>query len=115
MGAIEGLWRGYSLACPKGTICWAPVGVTQAGGGSSVLTLLCDKNQTNENCEQVRYLAKFPAGYEGEGDSLAYFSHCFFLLFFSSLPGFEPDQNPGCPALGLNEAQASLLHCKNSV
>ena len=51
VGAIEGLWRGYSLVCPKGTICWAPVAVTQAGGGSSVLTLLCAKNQANENCE----------------------------------------------------------------
>ena len=25
--------------------------VTQAGGGSSVLTLLCAKNQANDNCE----------------------------------------------------------------
>jgi len=33
VGAVEGLWRGYSLICPKGTICWAPVAVTQAGGG----------------------------------------------------------------------------------
>ena len=33
----------------------------------------------------VRYLANFLAGYEG--DSLALFSHCFFLLSFSSLPG----------------------------
>ena len=49
VGAIEGLWRGYSSACPKGTICWAPVAVTQAGGGSSVPTLLCAKNQANEN------------------------------------------------------------------
>ena len=51
VGTIEGLWRGYSPACPKGAICWAPVAATQAGGGSSVLTLLCTKNQTNENCE----------------------------------------------------------------
>ena len=51
VGAAEGLWRGYSLVCPKGTICWTPVAVTQAGGGSSVLTLLCAKNQANENCE----------------------------------------------------------------
>ena len=49
VGAIEGLWRGYSLVCPKGTICWAPVAVTQALGGSSVLILLCAKNQANEN------------------------------------------------------------------
>ena len=51
VGAIEGLWRGYSSVCPKGTICWAPVAVTQAGWGSSGLTLLCAKNQTNENYE----------------------------------------------------------------
>ena len=51
VGATEGLWRGYSLVCPKGTICWAPVAVTQVSGGSSVLNLLCAKNQANENCE----------------------------------------------------------------
>ena len=51
VGSTEGLWRGYSLVCPKGTICWVPVAVTQAGWGSSILTLLCAKNQTNENCE----------------------------------------------------------------
>ena len=51
VGTIEGLWRGYPSVCAKGTICWAPVAVTQAGGGSSVPTLLCAKNQTNENCE----------------------------------------------------------------
>ena len=51
VGAVEGLWRGYSLVCPKGPICWAPVAVTQASGGSSVPTLLCAKNQANENCE----------------------------------------------------------------
>ena len=46
---IEGLWRGYSSVCPKGsTIFWAPVAVTQAGGGSYVLNL-CAKDQDNEN------------------------------------------------------------------
>ena len=39
-GTTEGLWRAYSSACPKGAICRAPVAVTQAGGGSSVLSLL---------------------------------------------------------------------------
>ena len=62
---------------------------------------------------QVRNLADFPAGYEG--DSLARFSHCFFLLCFSSLPGLEPSQNPGCLASGPNEAQALMSHCKNSL
>ena len=42
-GTIEGLWRGYSSACPKGAICWVTVAVTQAGGGSSVLPFLCAK------------------------------------------------------------------------
>ena len=51
VGATEGLWRGYSSVCPKGTVCWAPVAVTQAGGGFSVPTFLCAKNQANENCE----------------------------------------------------------------
>ena len=38
--------------CPEGsTICSALVAVAQAGGGPSVLNLLCAKVQTNENCE----------------------------------------------------------------
>ena len=38
--------------CPEGsTILCALVAVTQAGGGSSVLNLLCAKDQANENCE----------------------------------------------------------------
>ena len=44
--------RTYSSVCPKGSsICWAPVPVAQVGGGSSVLNLLCAKDQVNENCE----------------------------------------------------------------
>ena len=50
-GATEGLWRSYSLVCPQGTTCWAPVAVTQAGGGSSIPSLLYAKNQANGNCE----------------------------------------------------------------
>ena len=53
VGTTEGLWRGYSLVCPKGTICWAPVAVTQAGGGSSILNLLCAEDQTSKNCEHM--------------------------------------------------------------
>ena len=38
--------------CPEGsTILCALVAVTQVGGGSSVLNLLCAMGQTNENCE----------------------------------------------------------------
>lgn len=37
---------------PEGsTICGALVAVAQADGGSSVLNLLCAKDQANENCE----------------------------------------------------------------
>ena len=70
--------------CPKGsTICCFLVAVAQAGEGSSVLNFLCAKDQANESWEQqVRYLADFPSGYKG--DSLAQFSHCFFLPSFSS-------------------------------
>ena len=32
VGTIEGLWRSYSSACPKGAICWAPVAATRRGG-----------------------------------------------------------------------------------
>ena len=38
--------------CPAvSTICSALVAVAQVGGGSSVLNLLCAKDQANENCE----------------------------------------------------------------
>ena len=39
VGATEGLCRGYLVA------------VAQAGGASSVLNLLCAKDQANENCK----------------------------------------------------------------
>ena len=51
VGATEGLRRGYSSVCPRGTIFWAPVAVTKASGGTSVLTFLCAKDQANEICE----------------------------------------------------------------
>ena len=52
VGAIEGLWRGYSPVYPEGSIILcALVAVVQAGGGSSVLNLLCAEDQANENCE----------------------------------------------------------------
>ena len=52
VGATEGFWRSYSPACPEGsTILCAPVAVVQVSEGSSVLNLLCAKNQANENCE----------------------------------------------------------------
>ena len=63
---------------------------------------------------QIRYLADFLAGYEG--DSSACFSHCFFLMSFSSsLLGLEPGQNLWCLASEPNEAQVLMSHCKNSV
>ena len=38
--------------CPEGsTILCVLVAAAQAGGGSSVLNLLCVKDQANENCE----------------------------------------------------------------
>ena len=106
MGATEGLLRGYSPVYPEcSTMLCVLVAVTQASGYSSVFNLLCAKDQANGKCAQVRYLADFPAGYEG--DSLAHFSHCFSLpSFSSSLPGLEPGQNPRCLASGPNEAQA---------
>ena len=36
---------------PKALSAEPQVAVTQAGEGSSVLTLLCAKDQTNENCK----------------------------------------------------------------
>ena len=61
-GTIEGLWRGYSSACPKGAVCRAPAAVTQAGGGSSVLSLLCAKDQTNEIVSTGQICSKFFGG-----------------------------------------------------
>ena len=80
MGATEGLWKGASPARPEAsTILCTLVAAAQVGGGSSVLNLLCAKDQANENRAQVRYLAGFPAGYEGIP------SHVFPTVF-SSLP-----------------------------
>ena len=81
---LRGSGWGSSPLCPEAsTVCFTPVAVAQAGEGSSVLNLLCAKDQANENCEhRVRYFADLLAGYEG--DSSAYFSHCFFLPPFSS-------------------------------
>ena len=43
--------RGCSPVHPKGSIVLcALVAVAQAGEGSSVLNLLCAKDQANENC-----------------------------------------------------------------
>ena len=47
---------------------------------------------------------------------MARFSHCFCLLSFSSsLSGLKPGQNPRYLASELNELQALMSHCKNSV
>ena len=52
VGAVEGLWRGYSSVCPVGsTILCTLVAVAKVGGDSFVLNLLCAKDQANENCE----------------------------------------------------------------
>ena len=46
--------------CPEGsTICGALVAVAQAGGGSSILYLLCAKNQDNENYEHSEVFNRF--------------------------------------------------------
>ena len=39
-----------------------PVAVTQAGGGSSVLSLLCAKDQTNETVSTSQIFSKFSGG-----------------------------------------------------
>ena len=40
----------------------SPVAVTQAGGGSSVLSLLCAKDQTNETVSTGQIFSKFSGG-----------------------------------------------------
>ena len=52
--------RGYSSVCPKGSaIYWAPVAVTQAGGSSSVLNLLCAKGQANKIVSTGQVFSRF--------------------------------------------------------
>ena len=49
---LRGSGWGYFQVCPEGsTVCCTPVAVAQAGEVSSVLNLLCAKDQANENCE----------------------------------------------------------------
>ena len=74
---------------------------------------LCQESGQWKLWAQVKNLVEFLAGYKG--DSLACFSHSFFLLSFSSLLGLKPSQNLGCLASGPNEAQALISHCKNSL
>ena len=74
-GTTEGLWRGYSSSCPKGAICWAPVAVTQVGGGFLSFLFSVPRIRPMKLWAPVRYLANFPAGYEG--DSLACFPTAF--------------------------------------
>ena len=106
MGTIEGLWRGYSSVCPKGTICWAPGAVTQAGGGSSVPTLLCAKNQANENCEHRSGISQiFWQAMKG------ILWHVFPTAFSSCPSAHSQDSSPA----KTNEAQALMSHCKNSL
>ena len=86
--------------------------VAQVGGGSSVLNLLCTKDQASENCEHrsgiwqiFRQIVK--------GIPRHVFSHCFFLpSFSSSLPGLEPHENPRCLASGTNDPQAQDVSLK---
>ena len=48
--AIEELWQGLLPSVSQGsTICCTLVAVAQVGGGSSVPTLFCAKDQANEN------------------------------------------------------------------
>ena len=64
----------YSPVHPQSsTICCALVAVAQVGECSLSLIFFVPR---------IRYSADFLAGYEGE--SSARFSHCFFLLSFSS-------------------------------
>ena len=103
---IEGLWRGYYSACPKGAVCWAPVAVTQAGGDSSVLSLLCARDQTNETVSTGQIFSKFSGGlWRG-------FLGTFFPLLFPSCPSaLSRDSSPA----KTNETQALMSHCKNSL
>ena len=85
----------------------SPVAVTQAGGGSSVPTLLCSKKQASENSTGQRaskFSSRLRRGFLGTSFPLLF---PLFLPLF--LPGCEPDQNPGYPA------QALRSYCKNSV
>ena len=60
VGAIEGLWKGASPARPEAsTILCTLVAAAQVGGGSSVLNLLCAKDQANENCEHSQVFSRF--------------------------------------------------------
>ena len=58
--------------------------------GFSPYSSLCQESGQWKLWSQVRNLADFLAG--NEGDSLAHLSHCFFLLSFSSILGLEPGQ-----------------------
>ena len=59
VGVIEGLWRGYSLGCPKGTICWAPVAITQTGGVLLSLLLSVPRTRPMKTVSTSQILSRF--------------------------------------------------------
>ena len=84
VGKIEGLWQGlllsvswrlHYLLCPS-SCC------SSWWGFFCPQFPLCQGSGQWKLWAQVRYSADFLPGYKG--DSLAHFSHCFFLLSFSS-------------------------------
>ena len=67
VGEIEGLWQGLLPNVSQRLhylLCLSSC--RQTGEGSSVLNLLCAKDQANENCEHRSNIKQiFLAGYEG--------------------------------------------------
>ena len=84
--------RGYSSMCPEGSsICCALIAVAQVVSVLLSLIFFVSKIRSLKTLihwKQVRYLADFLTGYEG--DSLTCFHHCFSLPSFSSSPSLPP-------------------------
>ena len=62
VGAIEGLWRGYSSVCPKGTICWAPVAVTKPVGVTLSLLFSVPRIRPMKTVSTSQIFSKFSGG-----------------------------------------------------
>ena len=61
VSATEGLWRGYSSVCPRGTICWAPVALPKPVGFLLSLLVSVPRIGPIETVSTGQISSKFPS------------------------------------------------------
>ena len=105
VGAVEGLRKGCSSVCPKGTLPPKPVGVLPS------LIFFVPRIRPMKTVSTGQVFSRF------SGRLWRGFLGTFFPLLFPPIlhllsPGLEPRKNPGCLSSGPNEAQLWCLIAK---